>query len=222
MWNARSLTHEAFSTGLERGMLDAMAIPKVFAYARLPSGRMATESTRELIAQAGYAIHGRRLIEEEVPRCVTASKRVGLQNLLSRMEKGDSLIVMSMDNIGLNVADVLKTIKNLKERGIGLVVLELGRMDLTARAGQMVIRTLVAAAELERGRMSACSQVGQARAQAEGRHIGRPSKTSAEERQEIRDLLEQGLSVSEVARRFSVPGGRTLGRTTVAKIKNGA
>lgn len=197
-----------------------MTTPRVFAYSRIPMVVTADEDARDQIIRAGYKIYGGRYVEEQVFGFVPAAKRHGFQGLLSRMKKGDTLVVATLDCIGRDAADVLKTIKLLAGRGARITVLQLGNLDLASTAGQLVIATLEATADLQRERMRDSCRMGQAQAKLDGRHIGRPSKTSPEERQEIRQLLAEGMSVSEVARRFSEPEGRTICRTTVMNIRD--
>jgi putative DNA-invertase from lambdoid prophage Rac len=66
------------------------------------------------------------------------------------------------------------------------------------------------------------TQAGQARARAEGKHMGRPSKTTPEDKVEIRRLLAQGITVSEVARQFSGKKGESISRATVIGIRDQA
>ena len=53
----------------------AVTMSRVFAYARVSTVEQITENQREQIAQAGYAIDGRRFVEEKVSGSVPASQR---------------------------------------------------------------------------------------------------------------------------------------------------
>jgi putative DNA-invertase from lambdoid prophage Rac len=79
-----------------------------------------------------------------------------------------------------------------------------------------MVKVLAAVADFERDLIIERTQAGQARARAEGKHMGRPPKTSLEGKAEIRRLLTEGVSVSEVARRFEVS------RATVISIRDSA
>ena len=63
---------------------------------------------------------------------------------------------------------------------------------------------LVAVAEMERDLLVERTQAGLERAKAQGKTLGRPSKTNDQQREEIRSLLSAGESVSAVARKFNV------------------
>lgn len=177
---------------------------RVFAYARVSTVEQLTENQREQIAQAGYSITGKRFVEEKVSGSVAAMQREGFVKLLDRMEEGDTLVVTKLDRIGRDSIDVQQTVKLFTERGIRLVVLQLGNLDLTSSAGALMVKVLAAVADFERDLIVERTQAGQARARAEGKHMGRPSKTTDEQKATIRQQLDQGVSVSQVARDYGI------------------
>ncbi len=63
---------------------------------------------------------------------------------------------------------------------------------------------LSAVAEMERCIIVERTQAGLARARAEGKKLGRRSKTTDEQKDEIRKRLSAGESVSSVARDYGV------------------
>ena len=69
---------------------------------------------------------------------------------------------------------------------------------------QLLLTMLSAVAAMERDLLIERTQAGLQRARAEGKRLGRPSKTTQSQRTEIRQLLAQGSSVSDVARQFQV------------------
>lgn len=193
---------------------DTMA--RTFAYARVSTVDQLTENQREQIAQAGYLIDPKRFVEERVSGSVAAAQRAGFQKLMDRMEEGDSLIVTKLDRIGRDSIDVQQTVELFTERGIRLIVLQLGNLDLTSSSGALMVKVLAAVADFERDLIVERTQAGQARARAEGKHMGRPSKTTDAEKQVIRSKLARGVSVSEVAREFAIS------RASVIAIRSAA
>lgn len=83
-------------------------------------------------------------------------------------------------------------------------VLALGDVDLTSTAGKAVLGILATVAEMERDLLVERTQAGLARAKAEGKQLGRPSKTSEEDKEAIRKRLDAGDTVSQVARDFGI------------------
>jgi putative DNA-invertase from lambdoid prophage Rac len=87
-------------------------------------------------------------------------------------------------------------------------------MDLTTGAGKIILATLAAVAEVERDIMIERTQAGLARAKAEGKTLGRPKSGPWQHEDNIRALLAEGVSVSEVARRFNAT------RQTILRIRS--
>lgn len=189
---------------------------RVFAYARVSTNDQVTENQRDEIAAAGYTIPAARYIEEKISGSVQALQRPGFAKLLDKLEEGDSLIVTKIDRIGRDSIDVQQTVQLFQERKIRLIVLQLGNLDLTSAAGAMIVKVLAAMGDFERALIIERTLAGQARARAEGKHMGRPSKTTAEDKAAIRAALTAGATVSAVARDFDIS------RASVIAIRDAA
>jgi putative DNA-invertase from lambdoid prophage Rac len=189
---------------------------RVFAYARVSTVEQLTENQREQIAAAGYRIEPRRFVEEKVSGSVPARQRPGFARLLDRMESGDTLVVSKLDRIGRDSIDVQKTVELCVEQGIRLIVLQLGNLDLTSSSGALLVKVLAAVADFERELIIERTRAGQVRSRAAGTHMGRPRKTSDDQREKIRSRLAAGHTVSAVAREFA------LSRATVISIRSAA
>jgi len=69
-------------------------------------------------------------------------------------------------------------------------------------------------AEMERDLLVERTAAGLERAKAQGKILGRPSKTTKEQRQEIATRLESGVTVSSLAREYAVS------RASIISIRN--
>ena len=184
---------------------------RVFAYARVSTVDQLTENQREQITAAGYAIQARRFVEEKVSGSVPALQRPGFKKLLERMEAGDTLVVTKLDRIGRDSIDVQKTVELCVAEDIRLIVLQLGNLDLTSSSGALMVKVLAAVADFERELIVERTRAGQARARAAGTHMGRPPKTTEEQRRAIRSRLAKGQTVSAVARDFELSRATVIG-----------
>ena len=124
--------------------------------------------------------------------------------MLDRLEEGDTLVVTKLDRLGRDSIDVQQTVQLFQTRAIRLVVLQLGNLDLTSSSGELMIKMLAAVADFERDLIIERTQVGLARAKAEGKRLGRPSKTTKQSREEIVQALNHGKTVSELARAYGI------------------
>ncbi len=177
---------------------------RVFAYARVSTVTQLTENQREQIKQAGYSIEKRRYVEETISGSVPALQRPGFVSLIERLEDGDTLVVTKLDRLGRDAIDVQQTVKLFKARGVRLVVLQLGNLDLTSSSGKLMVGMLSAIADFERDLIIERTQAGLARAKSEGKRLGRPTKTTPAQRAKIAEALGAGRTVSELAREHGI------------------
>jgi DNA invertase Pin-like site-specific DNA recombinase len=109
-----------------------------------------------------------------------------------------------MDRLSRDAPDVLETIKTLADRSVEVIVLQLGRLDLTSPAGKLMLAMLAAVAEMERDLIVERTQAGLARAKADCKTLGRPSKTTPEQRQAMAQGYANKQSVSALATLYGV------------------
>nr|WP_307788888.1 recombinase family protein [Janthinobacterium sp. NKUCC08_JDC] len=81
---------------------------------------------------------------------------------------------------------------------------------MASAAGKMMLTMLSAVAEMERDLLVERTQSGLARAKSEGKTLGRPSKTTVEQRAAIVAKYEQGENVSALARMYEVSRANIL------------
>ncbi|MET0546870.1 MAG: recombinase family protein [Caulobacterales bacterium] len=125
-----------------------------------------------------------------------AGQRPAFAELLRSLERitvsqPKRLVVTRLERLGRDAEDVLVTIRALHKLGCEVIILQLGREDLTSATGKTVLSTLIAVAEL--GRANAAPRAAPAPATA------RPQTASGEEA--ILDLGPFGSRESGLLRR---------------------
>ena len=185
---------------------------KIFGYGRVSTGQQTTENQRLELEQAGYLIESEYWFADEgISGKVCASQRPAFKALKIQIRQGETLVVSKLDRLGRDAIDVLQTIKELGNKGVKVIVHQLGNTDLTSPAGKLLLMMLSAVAEMERDLLVERTQAGLARAKAEGKILGRPSKTTDIQRVEIIKKLQVGESVSAVAREYKVSRASIIG-----------
>lgn len=174
----------------------------IFAYGRVSTAEQTTNNQRIEIENAGHAVD--YWFADTISGKTSATQRPQFKALLAQIRDGETLIVSKLDRLGRDAQDVGATVKMLAARKISVVVLQLGKLDLASAAGKMMLTMLAAVAEMERDLLVERTQSGLARAKSEGKTLGRPSKTTDEQRTEIVAKYAQGESVSSLARQFTV------------------
>lgn len=186
----------------------------VFGYARVSTKDQTVENQRLEIEAAGYMVD--YFFSDTLSGKTSASQRPQFMEMLKQIRKGETLVVTKLDRIGRDAQDVGATIKMLAARGIKVVVLQLGNLDLTSAAGKMMLTMLSAVSEMERDLLVERTHAGLVRAKAEGKTLGRTPKTTPEQQERMRAEYKAGETVSELARNYKVS------RATVLSIVNKA
>lgn len=179
-------------------------MPRTFAYVRVSTTGQTTENQILEIEAAGFHVEPRRIITETVSGSTAIAQRRGFIRLMDRLETGDVLIVTKLDRLGRDAIDVSSTVKALAGMGVRVHCLALGGVDLASSAGTMTMNVLNAVAQFERDLLIERTQSGLRRARSEGKVLGRPSILNEKQRQEVRDNLASGSSVSAVARNLAI------------------
>ncbi len=174
-----------------------------FAYGRVSTRDQSTENQRLDIEKAGFKIDY-WFADDGISGKSHASQRPQFQSLLSQIRDGETIVVAKLDRLGRDAQDIGTTIKIFAARNIEVVVLQLGKLDITSSAGKLMLNMLSAIAEMERDLLIERTQSGLDRAKREGKILGRPKKTTISQRTKIIDMRKNGTSVSELSRLYSV------------------
>lgn len=186
---------------------------RLFAYCRVSTTDQTTDNQVQEIKAAGFSIDPKRIVSECISGSTQASARPAFAKLLDRLEEGDILVVTKLDRLGRNAMDVRATVEALAQIGVRVHCLALGGVDLTSSAGKMTMQVLAAVAEFERDLLIERTQQGLTRAKAEGKHCGRPTALTEEQRAEVLQRLQQGETVAALARDFNTS------RQTIMRIR---
>ncbi|WP_409727426.1 recombinase family protein [Massilia sp.] len=180
----------------------------VFGYGRVSTVEQTADNQRLEIERAGYAVE--YWFADIVSGKAHASQRPQFSNMQAKLRKKDTVVVSKLDRLGRDAPDVLTTIKTLAALDVEVVVLQLGKLDLTSPAGKLMLAMLAAVAEMERDLIVERTQAGLARAKAEGKSLGRPSKLTQEQRRAIVEGYARKQSISALARQFGVSRSTVL------------
>jgi DNA invertase Pin-like site-specific DNA recombinase len=170
-------------------------------YARVSTGHQSLDQQVDALMAAGVA--DARVYSDKLSGTATREQRPGLAALLDYAREGDAIVVVGIDRLGRNAAEVMTTIRDLGERGIVLRSLREG-IDTSNAAGRMVAGVLASLAELElelgRERRSAAREARRAR----GQSIGRPKVLDSSKAALARRMHASGESASTVAAALNV------------------
>lgn len=137
------------------------------------------------------------------------SSRPQLDLLLKILRDGDTLKITRLDRLGHSVLHLVTLGAELRERGVGLHVLEQG-IDTATAEGRAMFAMLPVLAELQRELIIANTRDGLSAARARGRNGGRRPRLSRDQAALAQQFYDTGdKTVQQIADTFGVP------RTTI-------
>lgn len=173
----------------------------ILGYARVSTGHQSLDQQTDALTAAG--VDPTRLYIDKLSGSSTREQRPGLAGLLDYAREGDTIVVVGIDRLGRNAAEVMATIRDLGERGIVLRSLREG-IDTNTAAGRMVAGVLASLAELElelgKERRTAAREARRAR----GQSIGRPKALDAQKIALARRMHASGESAPTIAETLGV------------------
>jgi putative DNA-invertase from lambdoid prophage Rac len=128
----------------------------------------------------------------------------------ARQRELDVILVWRLDRWGRSLLDLIGSLQELNELGVGFVSLS-EALHLTAASGRALAGMLAVFAEFERDILRDRVKAGIAQARRDGKPHGRP-RTVQQSANQIRALHKDGVSKSEIARRLNVS------RTSVRRL----
>ncbi len=139
---------------------------------------------------------------EDIRSGVSERKNRELLLKSARRKEIDAILVWRLDRWGRSLADLILSLKELSELGVGFVSLT-EAIDLTTPTGRALAGMLSVFAEFEREILRQRVKAGIAQARKNGGNHGRP-RTAAQHTYTVRKFAEQGLTKAEIARRLNI------------------
>lgn len=123
--------------------------------------------------------------------------------------KFDRLLVWKVSRLGRDMREVISTVYELADLGVTVVPIKSDTGPITSTMGKLLWAIQAWYAEMENGERTEAIRAGQARARANGKHMGRPKRVF--DRQEVIRLRDEvRLSWPEIARRTGAGVGTVV------------
>lgn len=174
---------------------------QLLGYARVSTGHQSLDAQTDLLTAAG--VDPERVYSDKLTGTSTREQRPGLAAVLDYARPGDTIVVVGIDRLGRNAAEVMLTIRDLLAKDIVIRSLREG-VDTSTSTGRMVAGVMASLAELElelgRERRTAAKAARKAR----NLPIGRPRKLTSEQMALAQRMRASGEPVPEIARTLGV------------------
>lgn len=184
----------------------------LIAYIRVSSVGQSLEVQRDKMLAAGIAPD--HIFEEK--RSGVDSNRPALKEALRFARKGDTFVITKIDRLARSATDLLSIVKELEDKGVGLMVLDQS-IDTSSPAGRAMLQMLAVFAEFETAIRSERQMDGIAKAKDNGTKFGRKAQATPDVISDIRRMRDEGLLIREIMAKVGMSKAsvyRALGTTT--------
>ena len=176
----------------------------VLAYIRVSTNKQDIETQKYQILQ--YAFNEKLNIDEfvEVQQSSTKSPhKRRINELKSKVNKGDILIVYEISRLGRSTFETMNLILELSEQGVQFVFLKRPELSsFNSAHSKLLLSFYTYMAEVEKDFISQRTKAGLEKARANGKILGRPvgsySSMYDEHLETIKELIDKELSLKSI------------------------
>jgi len=180
----------------------------VIAYSRISTDQQDLEKQKHLLLD--YAQKQGLLIDEFIEVSISSRKNTKqrkIDELLEKLQAGDTLLVAELSRLGRNMLETLNIINTLSQAGIKIVFVRQPELSTTATHAKLLLAIYSYFAESERDYISIRTKQGLAAAKAQGKQLGRPKGSKNKKgrvldnhKPAIKKYLELGVNISDIAK----------------------
>ncbi|SHI15819.1 recombinase family protein [Desulfofustis glycolicus] len=135
------------------------------------------------------------------------TRRPALQAMLEFIREDDKVFVHELSRLGRSMIDLYQLVEQITEKGAVISFVKEGMEFSTGQADpvkQAMFGMLSVFAQFERSLIKQRQAEGIASAKAKGKHLGRPAKLTATQREKISVMVAAGETIKAVAAEFEV------------------
>ena len=129
--------------------------------------------------------------------------RAELQNCLTYLRDGDTLVITKLDRLGRSIRDLLNIINQLEKNNVSFQVLE-QQIDTSTPSGKLLLHMLGAIAEFENDLRASRQSEGIQKALSNGVQFGRKSKLTDDEVLVMRKAREAGTKIKDLMAEYGL------------------
>ncbi|MCP9903121.1 recombinase family protein [Cyanobium sp. BA5m-10] len=165
-------------------------------YARVSTQGQSLEQQLAVLTEAGCSV----TYGEKVSSTVPSHKREALQQVLTAVQQGDTLVVAKLDRLGRTQSEVVARLAALSDQGVYVETLD-GLLNTKAlgKMAPLVIGLLTGLAEVERNLIQERTRESVEHRRRTGGKLGGRPELPEGRRALVRRLREEGKSYRQVA-----------------------
>ena len=163
----------------------------IYGYARVSTADQLLDRQIDMLKQYGVD----KLFTEKMSG--TNKSRPELDNLLSQLREGDTVIVESLSRLGRSTKNLIELVELFQAKGVHLVSLK-ESIDTSTPSGKLLFTLMSAIAQFERDTIVERTKEGLNAARARGRVGGRPREKNEKLSQALRLYATGEYTVKEI------------------------
>ena len=171
---------------------------EIFGYARI-----STQNQRNQMQLDALTAHGCTTIYEE-QESGKKRDRPELDDLLSKLRKGDQVVVWKMDRLARSLTDLLEIVGKIEDTGAEFVSLT-EKLDTSSAGGRLIFNVFASINQFEIELLHERTMSGLESARRRGRVGGRPKKLTDADVKQMAHLMDQpDRNVRGICERFGI------------------
>ena len=167
----------------------------IVGYARVSSYGQSLE------VQLDKLSHCEKVFQEK--KSGRTDNRAELQNCLTYLRDGDTLVITKLDRLGRSIRDLLNIINQLEKNNVSFQVLD-QQIDTSTPSGKLLLHMLGAIAEFENDLRASRQSEGIQKALSNGVQFGRKSKLTDDEVLVMRKAREAGTKIKDLMAEYGL------------------
>jgi len=180
---------------------------KVIGYIRVSTDEQDLEKQKHLLLE--YAQNRQLLINEFISVEVSSkegTKERRIDELLSMLNKGDTLLVAELSRLGRNMLETLNIINEISKNGVSIIFIRQPELSTVGSHAKLLLAIYSYFAEAEREYISMRTKQGLAALKSEGKILGRPKGSRNRDqllepyKEQIKNYLRMGLNLASIVR----------------------
>lgn len=167
----------------------------IYGYARVSAQE---QNTATQVKEINHRYPDAQILEEKASG--KSLERPVLQELLSKVVKGDKIVVREMSRLGRAQGELMLLIEEYQAKGIEFEILNIG-VDTKTATGKMILGILSSVAQMERELLLERQALGIAQAKADGKYKGKQaSPKTIFKCKEAMEYVNNGMSKDKAAK----------------------
>jgi len=181
---------------------------QVLGYIRVSSDQQDLSKQKHLLLQ--YSQEKQLLISNFIEAEVSSTRNMKerkIDELLSKLEKEDILLVAELSRLGRNMLETLQIITKLNEKGIRIIFVRQPELSTEGNHSKLLLAIYSYFAEAERDYIALRTKQGLAAAKAQGKLLGRPKGSKNKKgrmldpfKKSIAEYLQLGLPMGSISK----------------------